>query len=268
MDAQALDGPRAKVDGAFEDFERLKAGVADFLNGNPYGVEVEYDRDTGWHTAYARIREEPPLPLSVILGEIAHDVRSAMDHIAWELAREHLDRQPAEGEAHSISFPAALSESAFLSNRTVHNFMSERAKTTVAGLQPYSRPHPLHGPSANALAVITDVWNTDKHRTLHLAFASVDMGAVKFVWRGSAANYPTKESLVEPGQPLEHNTPIARIRFAYGNAQAKVHVDPQPTAEIAFETTEWSVRLEELTDYLWYFREAVEQFKDFLPTAN
>jgi hypothetical protein len=55
-----LAASRAKWQRGVEDLDALEKRIRQVRKGHPYGIKVDFDRKTGWHTAYARIREQPP----------------------------------------------------------------------------------------------------------------------------------------------------------------------------------------------------------------
>lgn len=81
-----LDGPRAKVKRANSQLVTLQKVTQRFFEINRYTVVLaEFDRKTGGQNV--RISNCPTLPdeWGVIIGEIAHDLRSALDLLAWQL---------------------------------------------------------------------------------------------------------------------------------------------------------------------------------------
>jgi hypothetical protein len=59
-----------------------------FLESNPYPNWVDDRTEPGWHCIYFDFSPPPPPRFAVIVGEIAHDLRSALDHLAWREAVE------------------------------------------------------------------------------------------------------------------------------------------------------------------------------------
>ena len=67
---------------------------------------VDYDPDEGHYVVYAKTRPEPLPNLSLILGDVIHCARGALDFTAWQLACKHLGREPTDEQAPSIQFPS------------------------------------------------------------------------------------------------------------------------------------------------------------------
>ena len=52
----------------------LESNARRFLEREPYGVAVEFDRDSGWHVLRTSIVEEPPPVFGVLVGSMAHQL--------------------------------------------------------------------------------------------------------------------------------------------------------------------------------------------------
>jgi hypothetical protein len=98
-----------------------------------------------------------------IIGDAVHNLRSALDHLAWQLAvpsaRATTPRR--------IEFPIFLDDPA--TDREIRGALTKKlnclrpeSQAIIDGAQPYKtgdRHHPLW--------LLQTLWNTDKHRTLH-----------------------------------------------------------------------------------------------------
>src|SRR5690348_1449661 len=83
-----LSGPLAKVERAAVHRKELHNQIVDFLNNaSTYGVVSEPDPDfPGWRMIKFQVYAAPPVRLGVIVGDITHNLRSALDHLVYELA--------------------------------------------------------------------------------------------------------------------------------------------------------------------------------------
>src|SRR6267378_798859 len=78
-----LDGASLKLDRANEHLDAFEAEATRYLNGDIFMLVRD---DSAEGTAFAFwVKDEPPPRLSVILGDCLHNLRSALDHIAWQL---------------------------------------------------------------------------------------------------------------------------------------------------------------------------------------
>jgi hypothetical protein len=82
-----LKGARLKVERAYKHICDLDREKARFLAENPYSVTPEYHAEHD-ATAY-RLHKftDTPDPIPLIAGDAAHNLRSALDHLACALAR-------------------------------------------------------------------------------------------------------------------------------------------------------------------------------------
>jgi hypothetical protein len=87
---------------------------------NPIKLVARFNILSAAHLVYAQ-GPRPPLYLGLILGEIIHDLRSALDHLAWHLAIQHTE--PAlvarRGVMNAIQFPISRSENALRNHRAM-----------------------------------------------------------------------------------------------------------------------------------------------------
>jgi hypothetical protein len=114
-------------------------------------------------------QRDVPLRFSVIAGEIIHDLRSSLDHAAWQLVIAN-GRKPSR----QTSFPTFLQKPAantIRANRYAAcvEGMSARARAVIEQLQPYRD----QSPEDNLLGILTRLWNRDKHRQLNIIAAVV-----------------------------------------------------------------------------------------------
>jgi hypothetical protein len=164
--ATPLDGIRAKLDRADKHLNVLDDLIGSYFAENPYRIigeekmEGEY-----WHYAtYLEVDRFPPDEVwGPIIGDAVHNLRSALDHLAWALALP----EARATTPRRIEFPIFLDDptenpeirGAF--TKKLHCLRPE-AQTVVDGAQPYKT-----GDSHHPLWLLQALWNTDKHRTLH-----------------------------------------------------------------------------------------------------
>lgn len=70
-----------KLERARELLDQLRGDIAAFVDERPFTLS-ERTTDTALHYEL-QVLASPPERLSVIAGEIAHDLRSALDHLMW-----------------------------------------------------------------------------------------------------------------------------------------------------------------------------------------
>jgi hypothetical protein len=100
---------------------------------------------------------------------VVHNLRSALDQLAWALAWSH-SREALEDDrvARAIFFPITPSPEQFQNHRTIP-YLPPGAGEQLESEQPYHnrtvQPHPL--------AAVQDWSNSDKHRVLTVALAQI-----------------------------------------------------------------------------------------------
>ena len=106
----SLDGPLAKLDWAEQHLAKLDAEIQAFYagsvdEGQPYEVRSEFRPDTSEYVFWIEVVREPPAALGLILGDFAHNVRAALDHLVCQLARLDNPSDPCG----STQFPITMS---------------------------------------------------------------------------------------------------------------------------------------------------------------
>jgi hypothetical protein len=82
-----LEGPKLKVERAKEHFQQLEAEIKTFNAGNPYRIVVEEDSQSGDQLYRVKVNKQPPTRWSTIIGDVVHNLRSALDLLVNEAVR-------------------------------------------------------------------------------------------------------------------------------------------------------------------------------------
>jgi hypothetical protein len=151
----SLKGPRLKLDRAKSHLDDLVEAIKRFYETNPYDGVVKDNPETQ-RREFTVTRADPlPDDLAVICGDAVHNLRSALDHLIWQLIIAN-GGEPDEKAA----FPIWRSESKFKSGRPGHaKGVSKQALDLLYGLQPYKGGN-------DALWRIHQLDIVDKHRLL------------------------------------------------------------------------------------------------------
>jgi hypothetical protein len=245
---------------AGEHLKTLEAEWQAFLDEDPspYTFVGEFDPESGWHVVRLRIRKDPPLRLSVIVGDAVHNLRSALDHLVWKLVEEN-GAVPGEWN----HFPVHKTWDAWTDKVVMRQ--RKGSNHALAGLdpigepwafiesvQPYRRAKPDYAP----LAVLTWLWNVDKHRTLHGQYVSLEpvQGELDFRWRADAGQPLAIEATLAAWDTLEDGAEVARLQFARpGPLDPQVEMDTQLALSITFgdaETPTRHVTIEKIAEYV------------------
>jgi hypothetical protein len=231
-----LEGPRLKWEGAVRNLEAIKGKVAEFIESEPHRVTIKFEPEAGCHVARMAIGEEPDPQLGIMVGEFVHNLRSCLDHIAWQVARLSNSAKVCNKNRASIYFPVCHSHKEFLKHPALP-FFPEDARALVGSFQPYEGSK---GPRAHWLAGLNTLWNRDKHRLVHAALTLADVGKTAF---RPAVLSPENDSPVTVEALLYRyrdtgvydKAEIAYIRFERSEPDVQqVHVASHPPVEILF----------------------------------
>jgi hypothetical protein len=209
----SVAGIRLKLQRAYEQIDSLKQEMAGFLKGDPYEPSLQFRRMRGAREAPCvidftiRMLVKKPCPpmWSVIIGEIVHDIRSALDHLVYQLVVHATNNPPADDSR--TQFPIFDDVAKFQRHSlNMLKGVSNQAATLIKTFQPFSTGEGTNSP----LWHVNQLSNIDKHRTIHLTGGTVE--AFNF-------SFPT---VVNPGRidkrirergAFEHNTIVAEGRM-------------------------------------------------------
>lgn len=152
-----LDGAKEKVKRAIKHLNEFIKEAGSFQRG-AYTVLVEKDEQPDSVKLIAKDMGsgDPPIPLILIAGEVAYQLRSALDHVIYILAKE-----TPEG---SRQFPICDSPKEYESRGlSMIKGVSDSASALIDSLQPYHRGSDAH---KDTLWVLKKLNNTDKHRVI------------------------------------------------------------------------------------------------------
>ena len=206
-----LDGCRAKVDRARLHIAELAESVRTFTDRAPYRVRGEVNETTNEVVFIAEADPEfasVPIDLPLIAGEVAHQLRSALDHLVWQLVVANTG-QPPEGT--KSGFPIFQNAAGYAARApAMIAGVSVEAAIRIEAAQPYNA-----GPDAarTLLWVVHELNNTDKHRIIPVTTTYSFVGHVRMFTRDG----PPVDILppqVEVREPLHDGMEIARVPSA------------------------------------------------------
>lgn len=225
-----LVGVRAKLDRAEDHFAALTAQVSAFLDDEPYGVKEHLDAETGGYSLSIEIRKEPPPLLSVIVGDLVHNLRSALDHLAWQLVLAN-GKTPTGSTQFPIfsQQPASDSELRRWSARV--KGMSPEVVEQIAAIQPYTV-----GDNARAygLAILNAFSNGDKHKLPLACVAAIAKHDSGTAGVAAVRDVEIVEAHIATGQPLSDGDFIAWGRVNVTGPRPQTEVRGKHPVEMAF----------------------------------
>lgn len=159
--AVSFSGIHAKLDRASDLFENLRREADQLLAG--YQAAVVKDRFEDGAQVFV-LHGAPPVPASwgPLVGDIVHNLRSALDHMAWQLviASGRTPKRP------NTSFPVrTTSPGPGETGPTIRPGIHPALQTLLIEEQPYARFAVADGlnPRKSPLALIVELNNLDKH---------------------------------------------------------------------------------------------------------
>jgi len=132
--ALKLDDSWTKLARGKEHLDTLALECEEYLLAGPvFTAEVFYDPEAGTVEPEFRADPTPPPRIGAIVGDVAHNLRSALDVAAWQLAIAN-DEDAARAEQFNV-LHQTVSPPATASRKM---YSSERSRTTCGGaiLQP------------------------------------------------------------------------------------------------------------------------------------
>jgi hypothetical protein len=151
-----LDGVRAKIERAKEHIEQLDLNILRFER-KAYTLRAEPDINSGLLNYFVVDMGlgDPPVPLRLLAGEIAYQLRSALDHIIYILAKDARENKREfpifeELDKYESDAPSKIKG------------VSPRAETIIKDAQPFHASSPHEHP----LWMLHKINNTDKHRVI------------------------------------------------------------------------------------------------------
>lgn len=230
---------REKIDRARVHSDLLNLEMNTFVQDDPnatLGFVVEFDFDKG--ECFVRWGEhtKPPLRWSVILGEFFYDLRSALDHLAYQLV-------PVADRSDRTEFPVFWEPDKFHGrDKRKTKGMSDPALAVIESLQPFSE-WPEH-PQQTTLWRIHDLCNIDKHRLLHLADFFLASAAVKMLFPVPKNQTPpiekrylARREWLQPNAKIGHFAWDPSAMRALGDAEVQMEVELR--LDISLTEGEW-----------------------------
>lgn len=219
-----LYGVSEKRNWAEHHLKLIEACIGDFINSDPCPIITDGDPKRGiYHARLVYPKKLPFRILSLMIGDCVHNMRAALDYMAWELAGADI----ADTET---MFPIFESPDGFKKRglkRIKH--LPTDAQTAIERLQPYNT---RYGGHLLALDAINKIDATDKHKILTVAVAIAEQiecipaFPVNIIVKGH--NIGMRHI---PDARLIHNAIVATCIIAPPIPQVEVHFKVTPQVE-------------------------------------
>ncbi|HEY5198486.1 MAG TPA: hypothetical protein VIJ51_15805 [Solirubrobacteraceae bacterium] len=262
MDQATIDRCIAKVDRADELMEELGSKWLAFLRSNPYPHWVDDGAEPGWKHVSIDFPECAPLWCGVVAGEIAHDLRSALDHIAWREAVEKLGDVKARSHERQIAFPLRATPASF-KDAAVLPWVDPNAAALMERHQPYQ---PWQGVGPNPLGLLHEFNRLDKHHAIHVGVGvgPTMLSLHAFIDWDRAVRLLDFEGRLQTGQALKGRTEVMRLRFAV-DSNPEVYVKRTPPLSISFGQFQSPPGGAGILETVECVRQVVADFRDLVP---
>jgi len=198
-----------KVARANDHLRELQGRERAFFDLKAYMHVQEQDSEVGDRKSAVIL--PPPEDFGLIIGDIVHNLRSALDHIIWSLS--HLPKSAAltPKEERAIGFPIVDSAPAYTATMQRHpgplppNLPSGVA-AEVALLQPH---HGWNNPTRFLLWVIQELDRIDKHRLVVVTTSAAVQGVHGVPLENPMRTFtgPIKSGTVVPLRPGQDGKP-------------------------------------------------------------
>lgn len=250
-----LAGIMAKWDRAHAHLEALQHEIAVFFDGDPYSFGEYLDCEAGEYGL--RIEMNTPLPLawSVIVGDYIHNLRSALDHLAWQLVLVS-GGKPSE----RTQFPIFMAEP---TGRAIGRWdqmvagMVEPVVAQIRDVQPYAAGDQA---KQHTLAILNALSNIDKHR---LPLARV--AAIAAHEPGTLGLLPKRDveildAQIKIGVPLEDGDEIAWATVRCTGPNPEIDTQGPVPMNVAFTAGSYDVPMQGLVEVGQYTQKLVTLF--------
>jgi hypothetical protein len=229
----SLDGPKAKLERARHHLEALYEGIRAYTETDPHEFIDEIDPETTDQVVRIRILREPDNPTwGLMIGDFAHNLRSALDHLVWQLVILS-GNEPAKAN----QFPIAECRSDYWLPRGRRPSIRDRMLAGVApphrAMIDFVQPYMGEDPQETTLAHLAWLSNVDKHRVIHGGIVrAVEPTEEMFAYKVSGGGGFADVS-VETG-PLEDGAEVARVNMWATKPGAQVEMEADFPLYIGF----------------------------------
>jgi hypothetical protein len=205
-----------KVDRAYKHLIDFQLEVSRFFRPPyPYEIIPEDDSRKGERTYYLRIHKKIPTEFSAFIGDIAQNLRSALDHLAWHLVQTSPITPKAKDTL--IYFPIFDDAKEYQKGkmRKIEG-MTNAAIQAIDDIKPYGRldkNNPAAGIGNLALYWLNAINIQDKHRLLIPAWAAAPAHSITKSRRTEWANvlrsaFGSEGANVMVGSLIDSNVPL------------------------------------------------------------
>ncbi len=225
--------PLLKLARAHHHFAKLKADIQRFERSNPAVLVPEFKPNRPGHDIRFIVRKPVPIRYGPMIGDVIYNLRAALDYAVYELTIAHTGH-PLDGTAFPICRTRQHWEQP--SRKTACGFAPNTGRYKLRGVHPkvrssISRIQPFRRKGHWPLLWLEELWNADKHRTLHIVSAVPNDAVGHMTLRGGAL---VTRQVFYRGIP-DNNAIVARFTYSNGTTEGDVHVEMENSFALAFD---------------------------------
>lgn len=235
-----IPGVILKLRRAHTYLQELEVLASSLVQANHYSTSSERDpKDTAYLVLKARVDDISPEPLSLVIGDVLHNLRSSLDHLAYALAAKFTNPLP-DDVAQDSQFPIVGDRNkksvegqgpAMFKLQARHiRCIHPDAQAIIEWLQPYHRGQDY---ATHPLWRLAELSNIDKHRLVHLgvAFSKGLLMDIDPLRDNCVVGPGTIEVL---GGMIDGETVIARIPARVADPSRRIQMNFRPALHVAF----------------------------------
>jgi hypothetical protein len=220
---QQLTGSRVKIARAKKHLEELDRAVNGFLKLNPYEIYNEFDPRTGEEIWRIKVSIPPPVELGGIVGDIVHNLRSALDLAICQLVLINGGKV-----SNSTEFPIFTDRTKYQAKgRDKVKGVSPAALKIIDYLQPCNQPYP---PEDHMFYVLHRLDMADKHRLITPVTSAV-MGDDSQINISNAVLYGMPQA--RGVNPVENGAEFLRLKHI--SKKPNTQIEPRLKFELVFD---------------------------------
>lgn len=158
---------------AREHLDSLKVEVAEWQKVNPVRIVPDFDLRSAKKLIRVKDVQTPAARFGLIIGDCLHNLRAALDNLAYELSEAGYGSPLPESVAKTVEFPIFLTRNDWDRRNAGHRKIAQmktQARAVIERLQPHKRGDETAA-SKDLLWVLHKLNNIDKHRLSHLSLA-------------------------------------------------------------------------------------------------
>ncbi len=199
-----FDGINAKIKRAGDQINSLKADMERFCADIRESIDHEVHEDVDEQVwVFRGATPYAPVEWSIRIGEILYNLRSALDHLVWQMVLAN-GQTPTRKNA----FPIVRDEKDWKKEKSKLKGVTSRVEEMVHRLQPYTGGINLPF-DVSAFGTLHSLGNIDKHRHLNLtAIASYGPNRISVKERDSS---PKRETEIRSPAKTSDLLPVSHI---------------------------------------------------------